>query len=133
MLRALGGSIADALNRFTGITHTPYGTSLQRPHFITTRRAEPYDHHGGGRIYHYQIPHARNPLEFRVTYKGDLMGNGIALDQALAAHGPIVEKHVVLQTGDWTGSFTVDENTDSHTLILRLAATADERIAATLQ
>jgi len=136
MLRALGGSIADALNRFTGIMHTPYGTSLQRPHFITTRHIEPYVHTGGGRIYYYQIPHARNPLEFRVKYQGDLMGNGVtrdALDVALAAHGPIVEKHVVLQTGDWTGSFTVDENTDPHTLILRLTATADERIAATLR
>jgi hypothetical protein len=74
-------------------------------------------------------------MEFRVKYQGDLMGYGITrtvLDQALAAHGPIAEKHVVLQTGDWTGSFTVDENTDPHTLILRLASTADERIATSL-
>ena len=126
MLRALGGSIAATFNSMGGPLN----------HFITTRQAEPYVHNGGGRVYHYRIPHARNPLEFRVKYQGDLMGNWVtrdALNQALAVHGPIAEKHVVLQTGDWTGSFTVDENTDPHTLILRLAATADERVAATLQ
>lgn len=135
MFRALGGSIAATLNSFTGTVHTPsVMSSLPVP--LTTRQAEPYEHKIGGRIYHYRIPHARTPLEFRVKYQGDLMGYGVtrdALDAALKAHGPITEKHVVLQTGDWTGSFTVDENTDPHTLILRLTATADERIAATLR
>ena len=129
MLRALGGSIAATFNSFGG-------SAAPLNHFITTRQAQPYVHNGGGRVYHYRIPHARDPMEFRVKYQGDLMGYGItrtALNQALALHGPIAEKHVVLQTGDWTGSFTVDENTDPHTLILRLTATADERIAATLR
>lgn len=139
MLRALGGSIAAAFNSFTGVTHTPPQLLAPAPslnRFLITRQDAPYVHHGGGRVYHYRIPHARDPLEFRVKYQGDLYGYGItraALDEALAAHGPISEKYVVLQTGDWTGSFTVDENMDSHTLILRLASTADERLATTLR
>jgi hypothetical protein len=68
------------------------------------------------------------------------MGYGIteaALSRALEDHytlfGPIREKYVVLQTGDWNGHFTIDENTDQRTLILRLTKTADERIDATLK
>jgi len=63
------------------------------------------------------------------------MGYGIteaALSRALEDHyilfGPIREKYVVLQAGDWNGYFTIDENTDQRTLILRLTQTADERL-----
>lgn len=104
-----------------------------------SRQDFPYRHNMPGRLYHYRAPHAENTLEFRVKYRNDLFGYGLteaaltqALDEHYALFGPIREKYVVLQAGDWNGFFTIDENTDERTLILRLDSTADERLALTL-
>ncbi len=135
-LATIGGAIAAVLG--SGTVHMPPAPAMQH-RFLLSRQDFPYRHNVAGRLYHYRVPHAQNPLEFRVKYRNDLFGNGIteaALTQALEEHyalfGPIREKYVVFQAGDWNGFFTIDENTDERTLILRLANTADERIALAL-
>ena len=131
-LTTIGAAVSAALGG--GTAHTP-----PRPSYLVTRQVPPYIHSAPGRLYHYRTPHAQTPLEFRTKYRNDLFGYGItetaltrALEEHFAAHGPIREKYVVLQTGDWTGHFTIDENTDERTLILRLTDSADWRIHATL-
>lgn len=134
-LTTIGAALSTAFGG--GIASTPPAPT--HPTYLVTRQVPPYNHTVRGRLYHYRAPHAQTPLEFRDKYRNDLFGNGIteaALTQALEEHyatcGPICEKYVVLQTGDWTGHFTIDENTDERTLILRLTDTADWRIHAAL-
>lgn len=121
------------------VAHTPALTASPKQAFLVSRQEVPYQHTAPGRLYHYRSSCAETPLEFRVKYRMDLMGNYIteqALNRALEDHytlfGPIREKYVVLQTGDWNGHFTIDENTDPRTLILRLTKTADERLEEVL-
>lgn len=141
MIRSTLATIGGAISAVVG-GGTAYMPPVPRPpahNFLMSRQDFPYRHNVAGRLYYYRAPHAENTLEFRIKYRNDLFGYGAteaALTQALEAHyalfGPIREKYVVFQTGDWNGFFTIDENTDERTLILRLATTADERILATL-
>lgn len=135
MIRSTLAAVGNAVTSFLGggTVHAP--APPPRNLFLESRQDRPYQHNVAGRLYHYRAPHAQSPLEFRVKYRMDLMGNNIteaALSRALEDHyalfGPIREKYVVFQTGDWTGHFTIDENTDPRTLILRLTQTADDRI-----
>lgn len=134
-LAAIGTAVTTFLGTSTAYTPALADVRLPRFGFLMSRQEFPYQHTAPGRLYHYRAPHAETPLEFRVKYRGDLMGYGIteaALNRALEDHytlfGPIREKYVVLQTNDWNGHFTIDENTDPRTLVLRLTKTADERL-----
>ena len=144
MIRSTLAAVGNTVTTFLGggTAYTPGLAEVRSPRFgfLMSRQDWPYRHEAvPGRLYHYRTPHAQTPLEFRVKYRMDLMGNGIteaALSRALEDHyalfGPIREKYVVLQTGDWTGHFTIDENTDQRVLILRLTQTADERLQEVL-
>ena len=131
-------AIANALQRFFS---PPAYKAQHAPGFLVNRiTATEYTHHGPERIYEYRISHARNLREFNCTYRGDLMGNRItvaAIDKAITNYikefGPIHERFVVLQTGDWTGRFIIDENDGTDTLVLRLIDTADTRLRNELE
>ena len=68
------------------------------------------------------------------TCRSDLLGYdatwsalGFALHQWTAENGPLKEGTIILRASNWSGQFTVAENTDAdHILILRLSAPADE-------
>lgn len=140
-------AVANAMQRFfesataMPVVQKPLLLSMPAPGFLVNRiPATEYKHHGPGRIYEYRIAHGRDMSEFTCRYRGDLMGYGVtvaALDKAITNYikefGPIRERFVVLQTGDWTGRFVVDENTGEDTLVLRLIDTADTRLRKDLE
>ena len=138
MLRSVCAAIASTWSSFSGTVATPAQLPLTMPapgflYYRLEGRQGPDD--GPSRLYYYRISHARNSMEFSCKYRGDLFGYNItanALDKALTHHiktlGPIREKWILLNTGDWRGLFVVDENTEDATLILTLIDTADTRL-----
>lgn len=147
MFRSVGAAIASTWSSFTasGTVGSPavaqVPLSMPAPGFLYHRLEGQKDASGGPtRLYHYRIAHARDALEFSCKYRGDLFGYNItanALDKALTHHiktlGPIRERWVLLNTGDWRGMFEVKENTEDATLVLTLVDTADTRLAKDLE
>jgi hypothetical protein len=99
---------------------------VQRYMFI--RQATPYVHTADWRLYTYQIKGSFHRSLFEQKYAAELLGNDDtrrAVDVALADYmskHEITERHVVITVPTIiTANFTIEENSNPATLILRIS------------
>ena len=99
----------------------------------------PYQHTGPGRVYTYTIPEPFSQTPFVDEARHDLMGNPVNLTEVdsivrqYLSQRSVTERHLVVHLGDWVGHYTITQNKDPTTVILRSLRTSDERIAVSLE
>lgn len=112
----------------------------ESPRYMMSLQKTPYQHTGPGRVYTYTIPEPFSHTPFVDQARSDLMGNPVnlrevdsILRQYLSQRPQPPERHLVVHLGDWIGHYTITQNEDPTTVILRSLRTSDERIAASLE